>query len=67
MHRISSGFTLSFSNLITLNDNVVVFPVPGFDTTMVSFFESTISLTIEPLVVLQSFSETTMFCDAQMS
>ena len=40
---MSSGFTPFSSKSITFSDSVVVFPVPGFETTMVSPFDSMIA------------------------
>ena len=43
IHRMSSGSTPFSSKLITFRDSVKVLPVPGFETTMVSPFDSMIS------------------------
>ena len=43
IHKISSGFTPDSSRFMTLSPSVVVFPVPGFDTTMVFPFEARIA------------------------
>ena len=43
IHRMSSGSTPFSSKLITFRDSVNVLPVPGFETTMVSPFDSMIS------------------------
>ena len=42
-HRMSSGSTPFSSKLITFRDSVKVLPVPGFEITMVSPFDSMIS------------------------
>ena len=43
IQRISSGFAPFSSQSITFSDSVVVFPVPGFETTIVSPFDSRIA------------------------